>query len=545
MGTVHLAERVKLGRAVAIKFLRPAFARQHDFVRRFEREALAMSRIYHPHCVSIIDYGMHEDSPYLVMEYVPGRSLARILHESGPLPARRAIRIVLQVLDTLGYFHRRNVLHRDLKAENIMIAGDEDEEDFVKLLDLGMAKLLSGVGADISVSAKGVVAGTPSAMSPEQIRELPLDGRADIYSTGVLLYHMLTGKRPFYSEDMVAVFKMHLEKPVVPPSEIVGTRAISSELDAVVVKALAKNRDERYQDCDAMSDALAATREAHQPSRRASTQASIGMPAARPAWFAYGGWALAAVLAVVVGWQVMRGGGELRTRSVTVSDPAVGDAVAGDSVVGDSVVGDPVVGDPVSAVPEVDAAVAAVVGSLDAAVDAPPAVVDSQAWATELAQAHELLARRDYRGTLRATTALVRTHPEARGDREVARVAVGTLAAPYGDVFIATLLRDFGAEPPLVDTLADAVTSADAWYTRHHAWLALQRAKHGDRADRVGMWIADLERAASCSEERRARATLRGSRDPRAAEALATPRAESRCSGPKALAPPTAPPTPP
>src|SRR5688500_7987989 len=158
MGTVYRAERVKLGRAVAIKFLRPAFARQPDFVKRFEREALAMSRIYHHHCVSIIDFGMHEDSPYLVMEYVPGRSLSKILAD-GPMPARRAIRIVQQVLDTLGYFHRRNVLHRDLKAENIMIAGDEDEDDFVKVLDLGMAKLMAGVGADVSISAKGILVG--------------------------------------------------------------------------------------------------------------------------------------------------------------------------------------------------------------------------------------------------------------------------------------------------------------------------------------------------------------------------------------------------
>src|SRR5262249_11530271 len=159
--------------------------------------------IYHHHCVSIIDYGMYQDSPYLVMEYVPGRSLSRILRD-GPLPPARAVRIVQQVLDTLGYFHRRNVLHRDLKAENILIAGDEDEDDFVKLLDFGMAKLLSGVGADISVSAKGVLIGTPSAMSPEQIRELALDARSDLYSTGVLLYHMLTGRRPFQGDDMVA-----------------------------------------------------------------------------------------------------------------------------------------------------------------------------------------------------------------------------------------------------------------------------------------------------------------------------------------------------
>lgn len=304
MGTVHRAERLKLGRAVAIKFLRPAFARQPDFLRRFEREALAMSRIYHHHCVSIIDYGMHDESPYLVMEYVPGRSLSAILRD-GPLPPRRAIRILQQVLDTLGYFHRRNVLHRDLKAENIMIAGDEDEEDFVKLLDLGLAKLLSGVGADLSISAKGVIVGTPSAMSPEQIKELPLDARSDIYSAGVLLYHMLVGRRPFQGDDMVAVFKMHLEKPVTPPSQILGTRAISPELDAIVLRALAKDRDDRFPDTAAMSAALALTREARQE-RRASTIGGVLVPVDAPrGWVAYAGWLVAAALAIALGVQVL------------------------------------------------------------------------------------------------------------------------------------------------------------------------------------------------------------------------------------------------
>ena len=306
MGTVYLAERVKLGRAVAIKFLHPTFARQPDFVRRFEREAMAMSRVYHRHSVSIIDFGMHEQSPYLVMEYVPGRSLFRILKD-GPLPPRRAVAIMQQVLSTLAYFHQRHVLHRDLKAENIMIAGDEDGDEYVKLLDFGMAKLLSGVGADIHVSAKGIVVGTASAMSPEQIRELELDARTDIYSAGILLYHMLVGRRPFTDDDMIAVMKMHLEKPVVPPSEILGTRAISRDLDAVVLKALEKDRDRRFPDAAAMSAALAATREGKAHERRASTMPGLLVPAtgARP-WLAIAGWVVAAVLAVVLAATLLR-----------------------------------------------------------------------------------------------------------------------------------------------------------------------------------------------------------------------------------------------
>jgi hypothetical protein len=494
MGTVYRAERVKLGRAVAIKFLRPAFARQPDFVKRFEREALAMSRIYHHHCVSIIDFGMHEDSPYLVMEYVPGRSLSKILAD-GPVPARRAIRIVQQVLDTLGYFHRRNVLHRDLKAENIMIAGDEDEDDFVKVLDLGMAKLMAGVGADVSISAKGILVGTPSAMSPEQIREQPLDGRSDIYSVGVLLYYMLVGRRPFQSDDMIAVFKMHLEKPVPPPSEILGTRALSRELEAVVLQALAKDRNDRFKDTAAMSEALAATREARDHDRRPSTVGSMRIPAmTRPRpWIAYGGWALAALFAVLFVVQMATEPSAPRETPSATTPP------------------------PVTAVAP-DASVAVAVAAPDAAADAAPA--PATAWATELAAARALSAKGDHRGALRAISAITRASPDARIDPEVIAAAIDTLAAPTGDQFIPTLLRDLNG-PALVEALAAAQTGGDHWYERHHAWLALRRAGHAERADDVAVWLADFERADTCKAAKKAYASLRGHRDPRATALVA------------------------
>jgi Protein kinase domain len=520
MGTVFRAERVKLGRAVAIKFLQPGFARQPDFVKRFEREALAMSRIYHHHCVSIIDYGMYQDSPYLVMEYVPGRSLARILRD-GPLPPARAVRIAQQVLDTLGYFHRRNVLHRDLKAENIMIAGDEDEDDFVKLLDFGMAKLLSGVGADISVSTKGVLIGTPSAMSPEQIRELALDARSDLYSTGVLLYHMLTGKRPFQGDDMVAVFKMHLEKPVTPPSEILGTRAISKELDAVVLKALAKDRDQRFGDARAMAEALAATREGREQERRPSTIGSMTMPAVRRrTGLAYGGWAVAAVLGAVLAVQQLRGGRGAGGASAPVAAPDAASAAP------------PMASDAADVAPADDAGIADAAAEVIADAASPAAVApmvadagvaDARAappWSAALADARARIGHGDHHGAMRAIAAAARTWPEARGDREVLDAALATLAAPDGDQHIPLLLRDLGG-PALIDALSAAVTGAAPWYERHHAWFALQQAGHLDRADRVGMWIVDFERADSCKATQRARASMEGSRDPRVLALLA------------------------
>jgi hypothetical protein len=521
---VHRAELVKLGRAVAIKFLRPAFARQPDFVKRFEREALAMSRLYHHHCVSIIDFGVHEDSPYLVMEYVPGQSLSRVLRD-GPLPAARAVRITQQILDTLAYFHRRNVLHRDLKAENIMIAGEEDsDDDFVMLLDFGMAKLLAGVGADISVSAKGIIVGTPSAMSPEQIREQPLDGRADLYSTGVMLYHMLCGRRPFQGDDMVAVFKMHLEKPVPPPTEIAGTRAMSPELEAVVLKALEKNRDDRFADAAAMEDALAATPEAQQRGRRASTIGGVRLPSAAPrSWLAYAGWPVAAILAVVLGVTLVRGGGARPATSSNAVHPP------------DAAIAPPDAKSQTSDAAAAPDAAEAPTPVLDASVvDATvvdATVVDTTPWNTELDNARARIRRLDYDGSLRVVASLVRAHPEAHADPQVIDTAIASLAPYYGDRFIDVVLRLVGKDAAVIDALARAMTDGDTWYLRHHAWLALRRAGHADRADQVALWIADLARVSTCAEERRAVASLRGSRDPRAIAALSS-RSESRCSSP-------------
>jgi hypothetical protein len=497
MGTVFRAERVKLGRAVAIKFLQPGFARQPDFVKRFEREALAMSRIYHPHCVSIIDYGLHEDSPYLVMEYVPGRSLSRILRD-GPLPPRRAVRIIQQVLDTLAYFHRRNVLHRDLKAENIMIAGQDgdDDDDFVKLLDFGMAKLLSGVGADISVSVKGVVVGTPSAMSPEQIREQELDARADIYACGVMLYHMLVGRRPFQGDDMVAVFKMHLEQPVTPPTEILGTRALSRELEAVVLKALAKDRDQRWSDATAMAGALAMTREGRAEERRASTVGSMRMPAARRAWIAYAGWGVAAIFAGLFAFDRAGGGGGAPAPAPVVASAPVVDARV-------------VVAPDAASAPAVDAVVT------DAPIAAPIDAAAARPWAAALDAARAALDRGQPAAALRALAAAARQWPDARTDPDVLRAAVATLADPDGDAQIEPLLRDLGRDPPVIDALAAAMVGPGTWYQRHHARFALERADRLDRADDVGMWLADLEHATSCREVRRARNELGERRDPR------------------------------
>ena len=255
MGSVYRGERVTLGRSVAVKFLLPGLGKRADFVQRFQREAMAMSKLYHVHCAALYDMGVHEGAPYLVMEYIPGRTLASDLL-SGPMTPRRAIHLMRQVLEALRYLHRRNIVHRDLKAHNVMLVASSGEEDFVKLLDFGMAKMMAGERRDIT--AQGLIVGTASVMSPEQIRQKPVDGRSDVYAAGVMLYEMLVGHKPFQHAEVTTLMMMHLEEPPTPPRQLIGPDAISPALEAVILKALAKDPGDRYQSAEEMAEALAA-----------------------------------------------------------------------------------------------------------------------------------------------------------------------------------------------------------------------------------------------------------------------------------------------
>jgi serine/threonine-protein kinase len=255
MGSVYRAERVSLGRAVAVKFLHPNLGSRSDFVQRFQREAMAMSKLYHVHCAALYDCGVHRGAPYLVLEYIPGRTLAQDLL-SGPLPPHRAIAIMRQVLEALRYLHRRNIVHRDLKPHNVMLVNSSAGFDFVKVLDFGMAKIVAGERRDITV--QGLIVGTPSVMAPEQIRQGAVDGRTDIYAAGILLYEMVVGHKPFQHTETEKLMRMQLESAPVPPRRLLGEDALGPGLEAAILKALAKDPRERFQSAEEMSGALAA-----------------------------------------------------------------------------------------------------------------------------------------------------------------------------------------------------------------------------------------------------------------------------------------------
>jgi eukaryotic-like serine/threonine-protein kinase len=272
VGEVYRARMKKLDRLVAVKVLHEDLVANAAFVARFQREVKAMSRMYHPHCVAVIDHGFVHDRPYLVLEYLTGQTVARLMRQ-GPVVAERAVDIVLQVLDALAYFHDQSVVHRDLKSENIMLIEAGAPRDFVKVLDFGMAKLLDHEAGESQLSMRGIVVGTVSAMAPEQIQQLPPDRRIDLYATGILLYEMLVGHRPFRAKDPKVLARMQLTSRPPGPRELVGETALSVELEQVILKALEKERSDRFATAAEMAEALRLTPEGAAAPRLSASRA--------------------------------------------------------------------------------------------------------------------------------------------------------------------------------------------------------------------------------------------------------------------------------
>ena len=247
MADVHLGLDARLGRRVAIKLLKPSLANDPAFRTRFRQEAQAAARMAHPTIVRVFDAGeeIARDSagrelqvPFIVMEHVEGRLLKDLVAQ-GPMPAAQAAEIVTGILTALEYSHRAGVVHRDIKPGNVMITSTGQ----VKVMDFGIARAISDSSATIAQTS--AILGTAQYFSPEQARGEAVDARTDLYSTGVVLYELLTGKPPFSGETAVATAYQHISEAPVPPSRL--NPAVSPAMDAVVLHALAKDRFERFQ----------------------------------------------------------------------------------------------------------------------------------------------------------------------------------------------------------------------------------------------------------------------------------------------------------
>jgi eukaryotic-like serine/threonine-protein kinase len=248
MGTVYLAEHETLPRRFAIKILKSEFLENDDFVERFRREAIAASRVVHPNIVYITDFGrLEEGNFYIVMEYLEGEGIDSLLETHGKIPLSRAIPILIQISDALDHSHAMGIVHRDLKAENILLCTERGKKDVVKLLDFGIARLMLPSFSNTRITHHGQVFGTPEYMSPEQASDKPIDGRSDLYSLGVLAYELVVGVPPFYDDDPTEILQAHLNTKPIAPSSRVPELNLPKLFDGLVLKCLAKNPEDRFQ----------------------------------------------------------------------------------------------------------------------------------------------------------------------------------------------------------------------------------------------------------------------------------------------------------
>lgn len=237
MSDVYLADDLTLSRPVAVKVLHSEYARDAGYIQRFRYEAQAAANLNHPNIVSVYDWGNEGDAYYIVMEYVEGRELKDLLREQGAFTPERAAEVAAEIAAALQFAHRRNLVHRDIKPQNVIITPTGQ----VKVMDFGIARAASGTG----ITQTGVVMGTAQYIAPEQAQGLSVDGRADIYSLGIVLYEMLAGRVPFDDENPLTVAYRQVRDDPVPPSMIVP--GIPPAMEAIVMKALAKNPANRYQ----------------------------------------------------------------------------------------------------------------------------------------------------------------------------------------------------------------------------------------------------------------------------------------------------------
>ncbi len=265
MGIVYGCKHKHIEKRIAIKILRADLARDPEVTSRFLNEARSASSIGNPHIIDISDFGILPDgSTYFVMEYLDGQPLSQVVATEGALPLPRLLHIARQLAEGLSAAHHADIVHRDLKPDNIFLVAHGAEPDFVKILDFGIAKVSTAEGR---ITRAGTVFGTPHYMSPEQAAGTPVDLRGDIYSFGVILYELASGRLPFDADNFMGILSQHMYKAPTPFGSLVPPLEgpISAGLEAIVLKCLSKQPEQRYASVDALIEDLDRLRDGQTP----------------------------------------------------------------------------------------------------------------------------------------------------------------------------------------------------------------------------------------------------------------------------------------
>lgn len=260
MGEVYKGERVPVGKLVAVKFLHASMASDSEFQARFDRETRVMSKLNHPNCVSVVDFGVWKDNPYLVMDFVAGTTLRARLDDEGALPIDRALAFARQIAAGLAHAHEQGIIHRDIKPANIMISDEIGHGERIRILDFGLARLRGPAdsGRARDATQHNMVVGTPNYMAPEQtVPGGTIDARTDLYALGVLMFEMIVGERPFAAEDTMALLGMHRGAPIPRLADRVpeGTE-LPDGIQALIDRAMAKAPADRFQSAIELADAI-------------------------------------------------------------------------------------------------------------------------------------------------------------------------------------------------------------------------------------------------------------------------------------------------
>ncbi len=262
MGVVYKGRQDVMDRIVAIKMLQSHHLNDSMSVKRFQQEGRATCKLNHPHIITVYDFGISQQSgqPFIVMDYLQGVPLSDVIKQEGQVSVERAIKMFTQACEALGHAHKQGIIHRDLKPSNIVLISYDGDKDFVKVVDFGVAQIMEeaqgGSGEHQRLTQIGEVCGSPVYMSPEQCQGHKLDQRSDIYSMGIVMYETLTNRLPLLGRTMVETMRRHIEEPPPPFTEVRPDLYIPERVEGVILKALAKNPEDRHQSMEQLVQEL-------------------------------------------------------------------------------------------------------------------------------------------------------------------------------------------------------------------------------------------------------------------------------------------------